>query len=103
MDASVNTDRSRHALLWIALAPLIPQLFGSVFNIWYNAVAINPLLGDGALHDRFFRTVILYNAIAYPAGVAFWLWCLLSLRPAWRDCAMALPFRQKRSKKRGGD
>jgi adenylate cyclase len=81
MDASVTTDRSRHALLWIALAPLIPQLFGSVFNIWYNAVAINPLLGHGVLRDRFFQTVILYNAIAYPAGVALWLWCLLSLRP----------------------
>ena len=40
MDATVNTDRSRHALLWIALAPLIPQLFGSVFNIWYNAVEV---------------------------------------------------------------
>ena len=81
MDASVNTDRSRRALLWIALAPLIPQLFGSVFNIWYNAVAINPLLGHGALRDRFFHTVIIYNAVAYPAGVALWLWCLLSLRP----------------------
>ncbi len=81
MDPSVNTDRSRHALLWIALAPLIPQLFGSVFNIWYNAVAINPLLGHGALHDRFFHTVIIYNAVAYPAGVALWLWCLFSLRP----------------------
>lgn len=81
MDTSVETDRSRRALLWIALAPLIPQLLGSVFNIWYNAVAINPLLGDGALHARFFQTVILYNAIAYPAGVALWLWCLLSLRP----------------------
>ena len=81
MDAAVKTDRSRHALLWIALAPLIPQLLGSIFNIWYNTLAIYPLLGNGALRDRFFQTVIIYNVVAYPAGVALWLWCLFSLRP----------------------
>jgi adenylate cyclase len=85
MDASVETDRSRHALLWIALAPLIPQLLGSVFNIWYNAVAIHPLLGNGALRERFFQTVIIYNLVVYPAGVALWLWCLFSLRPVLRQ------------------
>ena len=85
MDASVTTARGRHSLLWVALAPLIPQLLGSVFNIWYNVVAIKPLLGDGPLRDRFFHTVTIYNALAYPAGVALWLWCLLSLRPIWRQ------------------
>ncbi len=103
MDASIKTDRSRRSLLWIALAPLIPQLLGSVFNIWYNAVAINPLLGNGALHDRFFLTVILYNAIAYPAGVALWLWCLLSLRPVLlqlRDGRFVAPDVLEKSRRR---
>jgi adenylate cyclase len=85
MDAPIETDRSRHALFLIAVAPLIPQLLGSVFNIWYNTVVIQPLLGYGALRERFFQTITIYNVIAYPAGVALWLGCLFSLRPVLRN------------------
>ena len=91
MDASVTTARSRPTLLWIALAPLIPQLLGSVFNIWYNVVAIKPLLGDGALRDRFFLTVAIYNMVAYPAGVVIWVWCLFSLRPVLKHLRESRP------------
>ena len=82
MDLAVkpNGDHSHRALLLIALAPVVPQLLGSIFNIWYNAVVIDPLLGSGGLRQRFFHTVISYNLLAYPAGVGLWLWNVFSLR-----------------------
>lgn len=86
-----NDKRARHALLWTALAPVIPQLLGSIFNIWYNAVVIDPLLGAGALRPRFFQTVIVYNVLAYPAGVALWLWNVFSLRPVFERLRAGLP------------
>ncbi len=75
----------RNALLITALAPVIPQIFGSIFNIWYNMVVINPLLSAAALQQRFLATVIVWNVIAYPAAVALWVWLILSLRPAFRQ------------------
>ena len=91
-----NRDRTRHALLLVALAPVIPQLLGSVFNIWYNAVVINPLLGQGALRERFFQTVILYNIVAYPIGVGLWLWKVFSLRQIFARLRIGLPVAEER-------
>jgi adenylate cyclase len=79
MDGAVK----RHALLVTALAPLIPHLVGSVFNIWYNMVVIDPLLAAAGLKQRFVATVIGWNVTAYPIGVAIWVWLILSLRPAF--------------------
>jgi adenylate cyclase len=62
----------------------MPQLIGSIFNIWYNAVIIDPLLAAGGLRQRFFVTVIIYNALVYPVGVALWLWSVYSLGPVLR-------------------
>ncbi len=59
----------------------MPQLVGSIFNIWYNAVIIDPLLAAGGLRPRFFTTVLIYNLLAYPVGVALWLRSVYSLRP----------------------
>src|SRR5207237_8570722 len=86
-----NRDRIRHALLLVALAPVIPQLLGSVFNIWYNAVVIQPLLETGALRPRFFLTVIAYNLIAYPIGILLWLWNVFSLGPIFQRLRADLP------------
>ncbi len=82
MDAAlkIKGDRSRHALLLTALAPVVPQLLGSIFNIWYNAVVIDPLLGI-ALRHRFLQTIVIYNAIAYPICVFLWLRAIFSFRP----------------------
>jgi len=93
VDAAVKTDRdwTRHALLLTALAPVVPQLLGSVFNIWYNAVIIDPLLSTTALKQRFFQTVLLYNVFIYPAGVALWLWNVFSLRQALQRLRAGLP------------
>ena len=77
MDAAVR----RHPLLITALAPLIPHIVGSAFNIWYNMSVINPLLVAAGLKERFINTVIVWNISAYPAAVAIWTWLVLSLRP----------------------
>src|SRR5438067_10207795 len=83
MDAALK----RYSLLVTAFAPLIPHLVGSAFNIWYNITVIDPLLRTAGLRERFISTVIVWNAIAYPAAVAVWLWLILSLRPTYRELA----------------
>ena len=45
----------RFGLLVTALAPVIPQVLGSAFNIWYNAIIIAPLLVTEELRHRFRR------------------------------------------------
>ena len=71
--------RGRHGLLLTALAPVIPQILGSAFNIWYNATVIEPMLTP-ALRQRFFATVVAYNAVVYPIGVYLWLKRIFSFR-----------------------
>jgi len=68
----MNGERHRHALVLTGLAPLVPQILGSAFNIWYNAVIIAPLLVSPALKQRFVQTVMVYNVIVFPLGI--WLW-----------------------------
>jgi adenylate cyclase len=77
----------RHALLVTALAPLIPHLVGSAFNIWYNMTVIDPLLIAAGLKQRFISAVIVWNALAYPATVAIWLWLIFSLRSTYQRLA----------------
>lgn len=72
-------------MLVTALAPVVPQILGSAFNIWYNIAVVDPLLTTAALKARFIRTVILYNTICYPIGVYCWLRLVYSLRPALRQ------------------
>ena len=76
MDAALK----RHPLLVTALAPLLPHLVGSAFNIWYNMTVIDPLLVAEGLKERFIATVVIWNLIAYPAAVAIWMWLILSLK-----------------------
>ena len=89
MDAALKQTEAepvkRHALLVTALAPLLPQILGSIFNIWYNMVIIDPLLRAAGLVERFIHTVIVWNAISYPVAVGIWLRLIFSLRPAFKD------------------
>ena len=71
--------RARYGLLLTALAPLVPQILGSAFNIWYNATVIEPMFTP-ALRQRFFATVVVYNAVVYPIGVYLWLKRIFSFR-----------------------
>ena len=81
----MTTARERYALLITALAPVIPQIIGTVFNIWYNSTVIQPLLTSAALKQRFFETIVIYNVVVYPIG--FWLWLkrILSFRGLFHE------------------
>jgi len=76
----ITPARERYALLLTALAPVIPQILGSAFNIWYNTTVIHPLLTSPALEQRFFETVVVYNSVVYPIGVFLWLRRIFSFR-----------------------
>jgi adenylate cyclase len=86
MDApeKIIRTRERYGLLLTALAPVIPQILGSAFNIWYNATVIEPLLVSPALKQRFFETVVVYNIAIYPIGVVLWLRRIFSFRGLFR-------------------
>jgi adenylate cyclase len=77
--AEKSPPRQHYGLLLTALAPVIPQILGSAFNIWYNATVIEPMLTP-ALKQRFFDTVVAYNAVVYPIGVYLWLKRIFSFR-----------------------
>lgn len=63
----------------IICAPVLAQLLGSVFNIWYNIAFIQPILSPEQL-TVFLATVMLFNAVVYPAGIGLWVSVVLSLR-----------------------
>ena len=79
----MKSARKQNALLITALAPVAPQILGSIFNIWYNLSVVHPLLVAANLTDRFVHTVVIWNAIVYPIAIAAWLWQILSIRPAF--------------------
>ena len=74
-----SSAQENYGLLLTALAPVVPQILGSAFNIWYNATVIEPLLTP-ALRQRFFEAVLLYNSVVYPVGVFLWLRRIFSFR-----------------------
>src|SRR3954464_14606545 len=80
MDAALKNTVPRHGLLMTALAPVLPQIAGSWFNIWYNREIVEPLLGTQELAARFLRTIVFYNVLIYPLAVAAWIWVVYSLR-----------------------
>lgn len=79
MDPALKTARS--ALLTTVLAPLLPQLIGSAFNIWYNSTVVDPLLTTEELKGRFFATVIFLNVVLYPTAILIWYRVVMALRP----------------------
>ena len=84
----VTAARERYGLLLTALGPVVPQIIGSAFNIWYNATVIQPLLVSPSLKQRFFDTIVVYNTVVYPVGVLLWLRRIFSFRGLFhRRCA----------------
>jgi len=81
MDAAVRFPSPKKALLITALAPVVPQLLGSAFNIWYNLGVVEPLLGTEALKARFLQTCIFYNALIYPAAMFLWVRKVYAIGP----------------------
>jgi adenylate cyclase len=70
---------ARHALLVVAVAPVLAQLVGSAFNIWYNLTEVRPLL-TAPQHERLLKTIAVFNGVVYPAITAGWLWVVFRLR-----------------------
>jgi adenylate cyclase len=71
--------RAHYGLLLTALAPVIPQILGSAFNIWYNKTIIEPLLTP-LLKQRFDRTWVFYTIAAFLIGLLLWLRRIFSFR-----------------------
>jgi hypothetical protein len=69
MDAALTTKRRTASSLVTALAPPIPHVLSSAFNIWYNMVVSFRSSARGS-RDALHRTVIL-NAVVYPIGSPF--------------------------------
>ncbi len=80
-NADLSNAARHYGLLVTGLAPAIPQVLGSIFNIWYNAVVIAPLLVSEPLRRRFALTVVIYNVLVYPLAIALWLRIIFSARP----------------------
>jgi len=76
--------RARYGLLLTALAPVVPQILGSAFNIWYNTTVIEPLLVSPVLKQRFAWTWILYTIVAFLIGLILWLKRVRSLGDFFR-------------------
>lgn len=79
----------------VICAPIAAQLLGSAFNIWYNFTYTQPLLTPVQL-KVFLTTVLLYNSIAYPIGVGFWIGFVLSLRRPCREVMRQQPISPER-------
>jgi len=78
--------RSRHSgLAAVALTPVIPQILGSVLNVWYNWAVVVPLLVTPALLKTFQWTCFFYNLCIYPLAVVLWMRCVMALKPTYRQ------------------
>jgi adenylate cyclase len=84
LKAGTITPRNNRALLVAVIAPALPQILGSIFNIWYNTVVTHPLLTTEALQTRFHHTVIFFNLLVYPLAVGVWVYAIYRLRPIYR-------------------
>ncbi|MDC0935254.1 HAMP domain-containing protein, partial [Pirellulales bacterium] len=69
----------RRGLLLVAISPVVANLIGSAFNIWYNHQQIKPLLSRAEL-DRFGDCWMWFNIVIYPLAVTCWVAPLIWLR-----------------------
>src|SRR5262245_45195721 len=81
----------RHGPWLVLLAPLLPQMIGSVYNIWYNLLHTAPLLEKSRLQQAFAHITVIYNAVGYPLAVGIWAWAALSLRRPIRRLLRGAP------------
>jgi signal transduction histidine kinase len=66
-------------LLMVAGLPLLTQIVGSLFNIWYNSFHVTPFL-DAAQLSIFERSIFIFNVGIYPVSVSIWLTAVAWLR-----------------------
>src|SRR3954462_14184133 len=81
----------RHGLWLVGWAPVIPQLLGSAFNIYYNSIHVQPLLVSQEMEAHFMRTIWFYNLTVYPVILGIWVWVVGSLRRTIRKALLHRP------------
>ena len=63
--------RFQPSAIWVVgLSPLLPQILGSLFNIWYNVARVRPLLTP-TQQTVLTTTILIYNLLVYPAAIAY--------------------------------
>jgi len=77
------TFLERHGLLLVCLSPVIANVVGSIFNIYYNGQQIEPMLKPAQL-QRFEDCWLVFNLLVYPVAVFCFALPLLWLRPTHR-------------------
>ena len=70
-------------MLLVGIAPVLAQVIGSLFNIWYNDWQLRGPL-SAAQETQFRWTATAYNAVVYPIACTVWLMLLFSLRAVHR-------------------
>jgi adenylate cyclase len=73
--------RSARRTLWIIFGMiLVPNLIGSVVNIWYNHIHVDSLLASAEQQEKFAHTWVIYNSVVYPIALGVWALAVVSLR-----------------------
>ena len=85
----------RHALLLVGAAPMAANMLGSVFNIWYNATQIEPMLSEAQL-QRFHDCWMVFNLVIYPLAGLMWFLPLIWLMPSHRAMLAGEPVEPER-------
>lgn len=85
----------RHGLLLVWISPITANLIGSVFNITYNHMQIEPLLSEAQL-QRFQSCWQVFNLVIYPVAVVALVIPLLWLRPIHRALLRGEPVEPQR-------
>ena len=81
--STISGFAKKHAWAITVFAPLLPNILGSVFNVWYNVTNIQPLLSENQL-SRFLNVVAVYNAVIYPTLIFFYVRWMFSMRESYR-------------------
>ncbi|MEZ6087754.1 MAG: adenylate/guanylate cyclase domain-containing protein [Pirellulaceae bacterium] len=76
----------RKTLVMIAIVPLVAQVIGSAFNIFYNVSHIEPLIKPEQ-KTALLGSIMRVNAIVYPLATACWLSIVLRFRGTLRKRA----------------
>jgi serine/threonine protein kinase len=75
---------SRRPFLWLSSFILLPHVLGSLVNIAYNKTQIIDGLEIAARQEAFFRLVLAYNAVVYPACLVAMGWLIAPVFRTWR-------------------
>ena len=82
-DGSILGFAKKHPWEVTVFAPLLPNILGSIFNVWYNVTNIQPLLSETQL-SRFLTVVAVYNTLIYPTMIFFYVRWMLPMRETHR-------------------